>query len=71
MLLAAGERDVCRHPVEELAAFKAATDLSVFTVPRMAHMHNFAATRTLLWERLDEFVAHVTRAAVTSRSLSG
>jgi hypothetical protein len=24
-------------------------------------MHNFAVTRTLLWERLDEFVAHVTR----------
>jgi len=27
----------------------------------MAHMHNFAATRTRLWERLDEFVTHVTR----------
>ena len=26
--------------------FKAATDVSVFTVRQMAHMHNFAATRT-------------------------
>jgi len=26
----------------------------------MAHMHNFAATQALLWERLDEFVTHVT-----------
>ena len=63
VLLATGERDVCHPPAEEVAAFRAATDISVFVVPRMAHMHNFAVTRTLLWERLDEFVAHVTRVA--------
>ena len=61
VLLASGERDVCHPPAEEVAALKAATDISVLVVPRMAHMHNFATTRTLLWERLDEFVAHVTR----------
>ena len=61
VLLATGERDVCRPPAEEVAAFKAATDISVFVAPRMAHMHNFAVTRTLLWERLDEFITHVTR----------
>jgi pimeloyl-ACP methyl ester carboxylesterase len=61
VLLATGERDVCRPPAEEIATFTAATDISVFVVPRSAHMHNFAATRTLLWERLDEFVTHVTR----------
>jgi pimeloyl-ACP methyl ester carboxylesterase len=61
VLLAAGERDVCHPPAEEVAALKAATDISVLVVPRMAHMHNFAVTRTLLWERLDEFVSHVTR----------
>jgi pimeloyl-ACP methyl ester carboxylesterase len=61
VLLATGERDVCRPPAEEVGAFKAATDISVFVVPRMAHMHNFAVTRALLWARLDEFVAHVTR----------
>jgi pimeloyl-ACP methyl ester carboxylesterase len=63
VLLASGERDVCHPPAEEVAALKAATDISVLVVPRMAHMHNFATTRTLLWERLDEFVAHVTRCA--------
>jgi hypothetical protein len=56
-----GERDVCHPPAEEVAALKSATDISVLVVPQMAHMHNFATTRTLLWERLDEFVAHVTR----------
>jgi hypothetical protein len=39
----------------------------VLVVPQMAHMHNFAATRTLLWERLDEFVTHVTGTTATSR----
>jgi pimeloyl-ACP methyl ester carboxylesterase len=63
VLLATGERDVCRPPAEEIATFKAATDISVFVVPRMAHMHNFATTRALLWERLDEFVTHVARIA--------
>jgi hypothetical protein len=61
VLLAMAERDVCRPLAEEIAALKAASDIGVLVVPQMAHMHNFAATRTLLWERLDEFVAHVTR----------
>jgi hypothetical protein len=67
VLLATGERDVCRAPAEELAVFKAATDVSVFVVRQMAHMHNFAATRARLWERLDEFVAHVTRMTAASQ----
>ena len=61
ILLAAGERDVCHPPAEEIAALKSATDISVLVLPQMAHMHNFAVTRTLLWERLDEFVAQVSR----------
>jgi pimeloyl-ACP methyl ester carboxylesterase len=69
VLLATGERDVCRAPAEEVAAFKAATDVSVFVVRQMAHMHNFAATRARLWERLDEFVAHVTRVTAASQPL--
>jgi hypothetical protein len=40
---------IARSPsADEVAAFKAATDISVFVVPRMAHMHNFTETRTLL-----------------------
>jgi hypothetical protein len=61
VLLARGERDVCRPPGEEVAVLAAATDLSLLAVPRMAHMHNFAETRAVLWRRLDEFVAHVAR----------
>ena len=32
-------------------------DVSVFVVERMAHMHNFAQTREMLWQRLERFAA--------------
>jgi hypothetical protein len=35
----------------------------VFVVPRMAHMHNFASTRRLLWERSMDWVDAIGRAA--------
>jgi hypothetical protein len=63
VLVAMGERDVCRAPIEELAAFSSASDLALLVVPRMAHMHNFAGTRGLLWARLDAFIGQVARAA--------
>jgi pimeloyl-ACP methyl ester carboxylesterase len=61
VLLITGERDLCCPPAEEIAMFKAATDISLLAVPQMAHMHNFAATRILPWKRLDEFISEVTR----------
>jgi len=59
VLLAMGERDVCQDPLRELAAFQSARDLAHFVVPRMAHMHNFAGTRAMMWKRIDAFIAHV------------
>jgi pimeloyl-ACP methyl ester carboxylesterase len=59
VLVAMGERDVCRKPVEELAAFTDATDMAVIVVPRMAHMHNFAGTRRRMWDRIDAFMAQM------------
>jgi pimeloyl-ACP methyl ester carboxylesterase len=59
VLLAMGERDVCQDPLRELAAFQSARDLAQFVVPRMAHMHNFAGTRAMMWKRIDAFVAQV------------
>jgi len=56
VLVAMGERDVCRPPLEELGAFRSARDLALFVAPRMAHMHNFAGTRRLLWRRIEAFV---------------
>ncbi|HSV35551.1 MAG TPA: hypothetical protein VLI46_08335 [Ramlibacter sp.] len=52
VLVAVGERDVCPEPHAEPSAYKGSQDVSLFVVPRMAHMHNFASTRKLLWSRI-------------------
>ncbi|MBL7488495.1 alpha/beta hydrolase [Frankia sp. AgB1.9] len=70
VLLVAGERDVVRPLLTEAAAFTSARDLAVFRLRRMAHMHNFAPTRHLLWERLDAFIAQAAGLASTSKALS-
>jgi alpha-beta hydrolase superfamily lysophospholipase len=49
VLVAMGERDVCPDPHAEPSAYRGSSDVSLFIAPRMAHMHNFAATRVLLW----------------------
>lgn len=50
-----GERDVCPDPWAEPSAYWSSPDVSLYIVPRMAHMHNFASTRELLWQRLDQW----------------
>jgi len=55
VLIAAGERDVVSDPHAEPAAFRSSKDVSVYVVPNMAHMHNFASTRTLLWDRIADW----------------
>jgi alpha-beta hydrolase superfamily lysophospholipase len=62
-LIAMGERDVCQDSLRELAAFMSARDLALFVAPRMAHMHNFAGTRALMWRRLSAFIAQVADGA--------
>jgi pimeloyl-ACP methyl ester carboxylesterase len=52
VLVGVGERDVCPDPLAEPKAYASSRDVSVYVVPRMAHMHNFASTRSLLWDRL-------------------
>jgi len=47
-----GERDTCPDPLAEPAAYRRSRDVTVYVVPNMAHMHNFASTRRLLWDRL-------------------
>jgi len=55
VLMAGGERDVSPEMRREPAAFFNSNDISVFIVPRMAHMHNFASTRRLLWQRVADW----------------
>jgi pimeloyl-ACP methyl ester carboxylesterase len=51
VLVAVGERDTVPDPAREAAAYPSSSAVAVEVVPRMAHMHNFAGTRELLWER--------------------
>lgn len=55
VLVANGERDTCPSPHAEAAAYPASRDVSIFIVPTMAHMHNFASTRERLWQRLHDW----------------
>lgn len=59
ILIGMGERDVCQDPLREVAAYMSSRDVSYIVVPRMAHMHNFAGTRTMMWKRLSAFIAQV------------
>jgi pimeloyl-ACP methyl ester carboxylesterase len=63
-----GERDVSEAPHREPTMFPRATDITVFVAPRMAHMHNFASTRRLLWERSLDWVDAMVHAAQVGRS---
>jgi alpha-beta hydrolase superfamily lysophospholipase len=55
VLVVAGERDVVPEPRAEAAAFRSSRDVSVYIVPKMAHMHNFATTREQLWNRIADW----------------
>jgi alpha-beta hydrolase superfamily lysophospholipase len=55
VLVAVGERDVIADVAGEPRAYRSAKSIDLFTCPRMSHMHNFAATRVLFWERIARF----------------
>ena len=59
VLAAFGERDVLDDPRMEAKAYRSAVDFCMFICPRMAHMHNFASTREILWSRIDSWGRHV------------
>ncbi len=55
VLSAMGERDLVVDPLGEARAFRSAPSFDLFICPRMGHMHNFAGTRGLFWERIHAF----------------
>jgi hypothetical protein len=59
VMVACGEIDVVGDPRAEPTAYRASPDVTVTVFPRMAHMHNFAPTRTALWRRLRSWGAAV------------
>jgi len=72
VLVALGERDVLLDPRGETRAYESSPSVDFFVCPRMAHMHNFAGTRELLWQRLDTWGTWVRAwKAATSATGSG
>ena len=71
VLMAYGERDVSPDMRREPTAFINCNDLSVFIVPRMAHMHNFAHTRELLWQRVADWAEMMARRKKLPATSSG
>nr|PZN23280.1 MAG: alpha/beta hydrolase [Mycolicibacterium hassiacum] len=54
-----GERDTAPEPHQEPTAYGASSEVTLFIVERMAHMHNFASTRHKLWDRLAAWISTV------------
>jgi hypothetical protein len=52
VLVAAGARDVVPDLRAEVFAYQSTLDVDLYECPDMAHMHNFAPTAELLWERI-------------------
>jgi len=69
VLAAFGEHDVARHPLDEPRAYLSAPSVDVFVCPRMGHMHNFAGTRELFWQRIATWADWVR--AATEAGISG
>jgi alpha-beta hydrolase superfamily lysophospholipase len=59
VLVAMGERDVIADPKGEPRAYLSARSVDLFICPRMGHMHNFASTREVFWERIETWSAWV------------
>lgn len=64
VFLAFGDTDVSPDPHAEPAAYPASRDVTLVTVPGMGHMHNFAGTREVLWERFYRWLLAARQAAV-------
>lgn len=69
VLVAVGERDIVPELHAEAAAFPRSVDVSLYCQQGMAHMHNFAGTRTQFWERIASWVAAVAGGAAVTLSV--
>jgi pimeloyl-ACP methyl ester carboxylesterase len=57
VLIAFGDRDVPERPHDDVAFYRASQDVTLLVLTGSAHCHNFAATRSVLWDRLGTWAA--------------
>jgi len=66
VLLAMGDRDVVVDPRGEARSYLSSAAIDLYICPNMGHMHNFASTRKLFWQRIaawGNFVAEANQAS--------
>lgn len=59
VFIANGEIDVCPDPLIEPSAYRNAPEVMTMVLPRASHMHNFAGTREMLWQRLEHWAVGI------------
>jgi hypothetical protein len=64
VFLAFGHYDVSADPHLEPSGYPSSSDITLVTIPNMAHMHNFADTREVLWDRFFAWLQRVPASAV-------
>jgi pimeloyl-ACP methyl ester carboxylesterase len=52
VFLAFGDHDIPEEPRDDVAFYRASDDITLLVLADAAHCHNFASTRTVLWDRL-------------------
>lgn len=52
VLLGFGDRDIPERPHDDACFYTGTSDLTIVVLPDAAHCHNFASTRTTLWDRI-------------------
>jgi hypothetical protein len=65
VLLGFGDSDVSTDPRREPSGYPLSRHITVATFPDMAHMHNFADTRELLWQVLDGWLPRRSQLGTT------
>lgn len=56
LFLGYGNRDTSGNPRKEPSAYCKVVDFNLCIVPAMAHMHNFAPTRSSMWRKLQVWI---------------
>jgi hypothetical protein len=65
VFLAFGDTDLTDDYAGNAARYRSTDDLTLFVLPDSAHCHNQAGTRTVLWDRVAEWIAAVDAGSVS------
>ncbi len=62
VFLGFGDHDVPATPHDDVRFYTASRDVTLYVLPNAAHCHNFATTRTQLWDRIGLWAGGLTKA---------